>query len=258
MSGSVRFDRAAEFYDATRAISEEAMARTIEVVSDELRDRGRVLEVGVGTGLLALPLHGAGVDVHGLDISAPMLGKLLEKAGGAPPFPLGVGDATRLPFPDDVFGAAYLRWVLHLIPDWRGVLAEIVRVVEPSGVFLANLGAYGGPRREIQERFAELTGVPVTPVGLDWGAVGELDAEMARHGSVVRELPPVRESGEESSREFLAEIEQNLFSWTWGLPDDVRRRTVGQLRPWVEDRFGPLDEVRPWEHAIVWRAYDLP
>jgi hypothetical protein len=42
MSDSVRFDRAAEFYDASRAISEEAMVRTVEVLSAELLGQWRV------------------------------------------------------------------------------------------------------------------------------------------------------------------------------------------------------------------------
>lgn len=105
-SGSVAFDRAAEFYDQSRAISEEAMARTVTLLSQELAGRGRCLEVGVGTGLVALALHAAGVPLEGIDLSAPMLGRLLHKAGGAPPFPLVRGDATRMPFLDRVFGAA--------------------------------------------------------------------------------------------------------------------------------------------------------
>ena len=73
MSGSIRFDGAADHYDRTRAISDETMERTISLLASELRDRGRVLEVGVGTGLLALRLHEAGIPVSGLDLSAPML-----------------------------------------------------------------------------------------------------------------------------------------------------------------------------------------
>ena len=68
MTESVRFDGAAEHYDQTRAIPDETMGRTISLLASELRDRGSVLEVGVGTGLLALRLHEAGIPVSGLDL----------------------------------------------------------------------------------------------------------------------------------------------------------------------------------------------
>jgi SAM-dependent methyltransferase len=258
MTGSVRFDQAAEFYDASRAIAPEAMARTIELLQRQLGGRGRVLEVGVGTGLLALPLADAGVEIAGLDLSGPMLAKLVEKAGGSPPFPLALADATRMPFPDGAFAAAYLRWVLHLIPDWRALVAEIVRVVRPGGVFLANLGSYGGTHWEIQQRFAELTGISTKPVGLDWEAHDELDAELANHGAGVRVLQPLDESFEEPLGEFLRGIEENRYSWTWKVPEDVRLRAAAELRPWAEARYGSVEESQALSLATTWRAYDLP
>ena len=258
MSGSVRFDRAAEEYDRTRAISDDAMAGTIELLSSELGGRGRVLEVGVGTGLLALPLHRSGVPVAGIDLTPAMLGKLLDKAGGHPPFPLVQADATRMPFPDGVFGGSYLRWVLHLIADWSAALGEMVRVVRPGGVVLVNLGAYDETRFEIQRRFAELTGISTDPVGLFWGDVDALDAEMAAIGRTLRELPSVHEEGEDTLEEFLEGIEEGRWSWTWRADDEARRRAVAQMRPWAADRFGPLDRVERYELATVWRAYDLP
>ncbi|MGH2672550.1 MAG: class I SAM-dependent methyltransferase [Actinomycetota bacterium] len=257
MGESVAFDRAAEFYDRTRAISDESMARTIELLGSELRERGPVLEVGCGTGLLALPLHEAGIDVTGVDLSPAMIGKLVEKAGGTSPLPLVLADATRLPFGDGAFGAAYLRWVLHLIPDWRNVLAEVDRVVRPGGVFLVNLGAYGGPRKEIQERFAEITGVPIKPVGLHWGDYDELESEMTALGGRVRELPSVHEGGTETLGEFVEGIEENRYSWTWSLADDQRLRAAAEIRSWAQKRFGALDEPRAFEHATRWLAYDL-
>jgi SAM-dependent methyltransferase len=257
MGKSIAFDRAAEFYDRTRAISDESMERTIELLASELRGSDRVLEVGVGTGLLALPLREAGVEVAGMDLSPAMLHKLVEKAAGTVPFPLAVGDATRLPFADGVFGAAYLRWVLHLVPDWRSVLVEAVRVVRPGGVFLVNLGAYGGPRKEIQERFAEITGVPVKPVGLHWGDYDQLESQMTELGARARELPSVHEGGTDTLDEFIEGIEENRYSWTWPLSDDQRLRAAAEVRSWAEERFGPLDERQPFEHATRWLAYDL-
>ncbi len=99
----------------------------------------------MGTGLISLPLAVAGIRMVGIDLSPAMLGKLVEKGGGHPPFPLVIGDAVGLPFVDDAFGAALARHVLHLIPDWRSVLSEIARVVVPGGVLLINLGG-GSPR----------------------------------------------------------------------------------------------------------------
>jgi ubiquinone/menaquinone biosynthesis C-methylase UbiE len=120
VSGSVRFDRAVEYYDRTRRISEEASHRQTEVLAAELAGRGRCLEIGVGTGLVAIPLAAAGAPLVGLDLSAPMLAKLVQNAGGSRPFPLVVGDATSLPFRGGSFGAALVRHVLHLIPVGSG------------------------------------------------------------------------------------------------------------------------------------------
>ena len=102
---SIAFDRAASFYDHTRQLSSEGAKRVSELLAGEIRDRHPVLEIGVGTGRIALPLHQANGGVVGLDLSAPMLEKLVANAGGTMPFPLVRGDASRLPFCAGSFGA---------------------------------------------------------------------------------------------------------------------------------------------------------
>jgi len=257
VTGSVRFDRAAEFYDRTRSISADAMARTVDLLASELLGRGRIVEVGVGTGLLALPLHERDVELVGIDISPPMLAKLLQKAAGRVPFAVVVGDATRMPFRDEAFGGAYLRWVLHLVAEWRTAVDEIARVVRPGGVFLANLGVYGGRHAEVQQRFGELIGSSLDPVGLRWADFEALDEQLASHGARPRELPSVHEGGDDPLGAFIDGIRDNLYSWTWNVRDDVRLRAHAALRRWAEERFDDVDERRPYEHATRWRAYDF-
>jgi len=110
------FDRAVAYYDQTRWLPEPAQRRITDLLAEELRPRGRTLEVGVGTGRIVLPLHEAGVTLVGLDVSRGMMGRLVEKGGGRAPFSLVQGYALRLPFGDHTFAAAYAAHVLHLIP----------------------------------------------------------------------------------------------------------------------------------------------
>jgi ubiquinone/menaquinone biosynthesis C-methylase UbiE len=256
---SVAFDRAAGYYDATRGFSEQGERKMTALLSGELAGRGLVLEVGVGTGQVALPLHAAGIPVMGIDLARPMMDVLIDKAGGRSPIPLVQADATRMPFGDDAFGAAYLRWVLHLIPDWRTAVAEMARVVLPGGVLLTSIGSYGGPRSEIQERFAELAGVTIEPVGLTWSGYEGLDEAMAELGAAKRELPPIVETERNGLQEFIDGIANNAYSWTWKIEDPTRLAQVAdEVRRWTEIRYGPLAEIPRETFEVLWVAYDLP
>src|SRR2546423_8588270 len=72
-AGSVNFDRAAGFYDETRRSSPETDARVTGLLEGELEGRSSCLEIGVGTGRIALPLWEAGVPMAGVDISSHMV-----------------------------------------------------------------------------------------------------------------------------------------------------------------------------------------
>jgi SAM-dependent methyltransferase len=256
--GSIPFDRAAEVYDETRGLTAEASAATTDLLVHELEARQPSLEIGVGTGLIGLPLHRAGIPMIGVDLSAPMLAKLVEKAEGRLPFPLIIGDATRLPFADDVFGAALARHVLHLIPLWRDALWELVRVVRPAGVLLINIGASQGPWQEIGDHLDARIGESARRVGLDFSRGAELDDVMAALGARARELPAVWQESDLTLERYFAQIEDRVFSWTWRVDPDRMSAAVAETKAWAADRFGDFDRVLEPRSPTVWRAYDLP
>jgi SAM-dependent methyltransferase len=257
-SGSTSFDRAAAYYDETRGLTDEAVRRQTDLLAGELRGRGSTLEVGVGTGQVALPLsEAAGIPMAGLDLSEPMLRVLMEKAGGVP-FPILLGDATRMPFEDGSFGAGVARWVFHLIASWRTALEEFVRVVSPGGVLLILLGSYGtGPRAQVQDRFNELLGLPNEPVGIMWGDRETLDRAMIDLGATPRELPVLTDVDAQPLSVFLDGIDANRYSWTWRVPADELARLAPEVRAWAQERFGRLDRTPPHRFELAWRAYDL-
>ena len=256
---SVAFDRAASFYDASRRTDDPDTVREVELVAAELVGRRRVLEVGVGTGAISLRLAERGHRVFAMDLSMPMLRRLVERGGGAARFPLVQADATRMPFGDGAFAAAVVRWVFHLIPNWPDALAEIARVLEPGGTLLANTGgAFQGPEAEIRERLGREVGRELRPVGLLWQDHESLDSAADRVGLRSRDLPPIHVVNEEPLDVFLDGVERNHYSWLWPLSDEERLRALAVVRPWAEQRYGPLDRPRRAEADIRWRAYDRP
>lgn len=253
----MRFDRAVEYYDRTRGLSEEASREMTVLLSSELEGRGRTLEIGVGTGLVALPLAAARVPLVGLDLSAPMLAKLVEKAGGRSPFPLVVGDATALPFADGRFGAAVVRHVLHLVPAWRQVVAELVRVVAPGGLVLVSSGQVPEPWHELTDRFMDRVGRPSFADALDSWETGAIVQAFRAHGADPRQLPRITEQVAQTMEGFLDQMAAGMHSWTWEVDEEERREAVAELRAWAEERWGTLDPPGGRDVEIEWHAFDL-
>lgn len=135
---SVNFDRAAAFYDATRALPDESMARLTDLLAAELAGRQPCLEIGVGSGRFALPLRARGITIVGTDISGAMLRRLAANAGGRSPLPLAQADATAQPLRAQAFGSVLAVHVLHLIPGWRLAVDEAMRVLRPGGALIAS------------------------------------------------------------------------------------------------------------------------
>ena len=233
LHASIAFDDAAGYYDETKALSPDALAATIDLLAGEFGDAGRVLEVGVGTGLLALPLAERGVRVEGIDLSAPMLERAVAKSSARATVGFTVADATRLPFADRAFGGAFIRHVLHLVPDWRQVLSEAVRVIRPGGTLVVSITDYTGLYQEIQERFlVEAGGLPLA-VGLRPDDPASLRRAMTRLGAETRVLPVVRGFRTMTVEDFLTGIEDGQYSWTWAASDARRRIAARTLRAWL-------------------------
>jgi ubiquinone/menaquinone biosynthesis C-methylase UbiE len=258
---SVAFDRVASFYDHTRQLSNEGAKRVSELLSAEIRDRQPVLEIGVGTGRIALPLAETGVSLVGLDLSAPMLEKLVAKAGGHPPFSLVRADATKLPFGDGAFGVAYGVHVLHLIPGWRDVIRELARVVRPGGTVLLDFG--GAPEEvdaieAVSNRFEREAGIARRHPGIDEDDTPLLDEAFAELGARLRLLPEIVEDRRIPIDGWIQLLRGNVFSWTWPLDDETRERAADATLEWAKQQYGDLSEPEEFSQIAQWRAYDLP
>jgi ubiquinone/menaquinone biosynthesis C-methylase UbiE len=123
------------------------------------RARGRVLEVGVGTGR-SLPHYPADVTVTGIDLSPAMLAVARRRAADlGREADLRVGDAGHLPFDDAVFDTAVCALSLCTIPDPTAAIAEMKRVLAPGGrlLLLDHIGSTWPPLYALQWLLDRLT-----------------------------------------------------------------------------------------------------
>jgi phosphatidylethanolamine/phosphatidyl-N-methylethanolamine N-methyltransferase len=119
---------------------------------------GRVLEVGVGTGI-SLPDYGSTTRLYGIDISEPMLRKARERVTELKLTNvegLSVMDAADLSFPDGSFDVVVAQYVITTVPDPEAALDEFARVLRPGGeiVLMSRVGAEDGLRRTLERWFS--------------------------------------------------------------------------------------------------------
>jgi phosphatidylethanolamine/phosphatidyl-N-methylethanolamine N-methyltransferase len=119
---------------------------------------GRVLDVGVGTGL-SLSNYSSATRLVGVDLSEPMLRKAQERVRTLRldnVDALAVMDAKILAFPTGYFNAVVAQYVITAVPEPEATLDEFMRVLKPGGelVLVNHIGAESGPRRWFELAFA--------------------------------------------------------------------------------------------------------
>lgn len=130
----ITFDSVATEYDATRGGTERARLAAGDIVPH--LPAGTVLEIGVGTGIVARALAELTPGTHrlaGVDISVEMLRIARRRLPGR----LVRASAARVPFPAGTFDGVVAVHVLHLVPDLERTLREAARVLRPGGRVVA-------------------------------------------------------------------------------------------------------------------------
>lgn len=118
---------------------------------------GRILEVGVGTGI-SLSYYGHNSRVFGIDLSEKMLAKARERVTEenlSHVEGLAVMDAERLDIPDAAFDVVSAQYVVNTVPHPEQALEEFARVLRPGGeiILINRVGAEAGPRLALEHMF---------------------------------------------------------------------------------------------------------
>ena len=254
-SESIVFDRAAGFYDATRGfpdgVEQEAAALIARV--GHIDAESRVLEVGVGTGRIALPLaQVSGATVIGLDLSAAMMQRLREKRQQEAVH-TAQADITHLPLPGQSFRRVMATHVFHLIPPWQTALAEVMRVLTADGLFLNCWN--GVPDSQPFERLLTAWNSVVPPeqettVGIPRGRFA--DFPLDEGWEPVGETQTIYYTEAQTPAAFIERYEKRISSASWVLDDALVAAGVAAIRAAAAEQFDDLHQP-----VTVTRTYNV-
>lgn len=185
------YRRWAPVYDQTFGfIAAEGRKHAVEIVNQK---PGRVLEVGVGTGL-SLPMYDRRNEIVGIDLSPDMLDKARERVrqnrlGNVTG--LHELDASDLPFEDASFDTVVAMYVLTVVPNPEQVMLELARVTRPGGeVMLVNhFSQEEGVRGWIERRMSPFAD------RLGWNPVFDVSRVMGAPHLVLKDRRQLRPMG---------------------------------------------------------------
>jgi SAM-dependent methyltransferase len=258
---SVRFDRAVSYYDATRGFARGVAERIRDAVVAQTgaTTSTRFLELGVGTGRIALPFLVAGYHYVGVDLSRPMMEVMRAKLPSAQVSPALVeGDVTRLPFATAAFDVVVGVHVLHLVADWRATLQQARRVLRQPGQLL--LAYEAGPEND-----AEAAESPPEQAQRVWRTILDELGHPSREGQpgVRPSDPAVRDALEglgatvtelelaeyerlpRSAREAAQAFRERIFSSDWARPEDLHSAALARLEQWLATECPDPDTLYP-------------
>lgn len=265
-----RFDtRVALQYDALRGHPDEVSAEIGQCIAAQMGEGARVLELGVGTGRIALPVAAAGCEVYGLDLSANMLAAMAQRIAddGLEGIHLTRGDITALPYQTGVFDGAIAVHVLHLVADWAGVLAQVKRLVRPGGTLLLGRDwvdpeSFSGMIRNHFRKTVVEVGMEMLPPGATAAAppsggaaivqcLMKLGARPVGDGEVIGAEWETRLT----PRQVLEGIRSRDDAESWVLPDDVLTETMRRLDAFASDHWSDLDAPQPVKRRFMFGVF---
>jgi ubiquinone/menaquinone biosynthesis C-methylase UbiE len=244
---SLSFDPMVRYYDETRCIDGGCLESVIKYLVKKYppEDFKNVLEPGVGTGRIAIPLAQHGYDVHGVDISEQMLAVLdqrLKESGSGLRVSFQRADVTDLPFPDGRFDMVVVVHLFYFISEWKKAVGELLRVLRGDGALILMHTGTGMEIPFVNDRYRAFCaehGFRIDALGV--GSTQEVVSYLTELGYTT-EL--VRDRWRWTSHirldKAISYVRSRAYSFTTMVPDSLHSEAVCRVESEARKEFGAL------------------
>ena len=241
------FDRVAHLYDETRGVPTDVATEIARAIFNALSEdctKPRVLETGVGTGRIAVPLAALGVQVAGTDISSKMIERLRQKRDD---IDIVYADAARPPFRATSFDAALFVHILHLVSDEEATLRAAVPLLKPGGRLILGFENYDGVRTAADD-IMESVSRDLFP-GLRTGREGQrrnlqaFRTVAAEAGAVAEHRVAATWRESITARAILDSNANRHGSGSWTIDDETMREMLRRAEPRLVALFGSMEKA---------------
>lgn len=260
----VNYDQAVPFYDATRGYRDGVVERYRETLLGHTGAdaSARILELGIGSGLIARAFYPVARHYVGIDFSLGMMRLIQGKLAGNWRPPLAQADARFLPFVVGSFDIVHAVRVFHHLPDWRACIDEARRLLRSGGALVIvemnpPEGAGQPPWAIVQDKWDEiLRGLGVSDDVEDEGIwlTDEVMRQYIRaNGGRADVLDLLRYLEKPVSPRMMVERRAaGMFSSDWRLPEAIHQDASRRLSDWLESDCEAPDALV--EREMLFRA----
>ncbi len=257
------FDRVAHLYDETRGVPPEVEKQIGDGFASLLKSVSAtpwVLEVGIGTGRIAVPLAERGVRVTGIDISTKMLAILRGKRTD---IDVMIAEAAQPPLRERSFDGAVFVHILHLVPDPEATLRATIPLVRPGGVMIEAGDEWTENIRSRADKLITATVQELADVDLNRENVHLIATKLFREtltsvGAAVREDKIASWTSIITARSMVERLKRRDYSSSWKIPDAIMPELLERVTPRLAELFGGLDNEVEFERGVSARVAMLP
>lgn len=259
LNKSIVFDRAVDYYDDTRGFPADVDRQLAQFMAEKgaLTQQHTLIDVGTGTGRIALPLGEHVQRVIGLDLSRLMLERLQAKQVNFQGIVFAVqADVMEIPLSANSADRILATHILHLVPQPERILSEAARILKTDGVLLHSWN------------YSDRSGF--APLWDAWNTVIQSNNQPRENRyQMARNLPMKLGWRLQTQHEFYYEsvstprqvvemMQGRYMSSMWELADDVWQRGVAAVQDALKREYAEPDAPITAKNTFFLNIYSPP